>query len=136
MWPEKTQWQTNAKSYDFLCPNCKAQRRWPFARIAAGKILLFQVGITALLCAALTYPWLNGKGIVVFIPIWLVAETIQRIRRRMVSQCPHCGFDPFLFVTDQDKAIQEIELHWKREFEKRGKPYPGMKRDRGKAPPL
>ena len=41
--------------------------------------------------------------------------------------CPHCGFDPYLYLADVKLARQEIEEHWKRKFAEHGIPFPSPK---------
>lgn len=58
------------------------------------------------------------------VPFWISFELIFRTRMRGQIHCPNCGFDPFLFVTDEGLAKSEIENHWKKVFAEKGIPYP------------
>ncbi len=94
---------------------------------------LLQVATTAVFLTAVTWNWLEWKGLVSFAPMWIAFEVIYRLRARGLLACPHCGFDPYLQLTDARKAREEIEAHWRRKFAEKGIPYPEMD---GKQPHL
>ena len=52
-------------------------------------------------------------------------EGYYRSRVRIALSCPHCGFDPYLYLTDVKRARQEIEAYWRKKFAEKGIPYPG-----------
>jgi hypothetical protein len=61
---------------------------------------------------------------VFFIPLWTAFEVVYRIRARGVLSCELCGFDPYLFLTNENLARKEIESHWRKKFQEHGIPYP------------
>jgi hypothetical protein len=71
-----------------------------------------------------TWPWFGWKGIVSILPFWSVFEFIYRWRMRAALGCPYCGFDPYLFLIDEDWAKREVETHWRKKYSDRGIPYP------------
>lgn len=75
----------------------------------------------------LTWNWFAWKGIVAAIPFWIGFEVVFRSRVRAQVHCPKCGFDPFLFVTDEQLAKTEVENHWRKVFAEKGIPFPEKK---------
>lgn len=71
-----------------------------------------------------TWNWFGWKGFVVFLPLWVIFETLYRSRVRAALNCEQCGFDPILYLVDVKRARREIEEHWKRKFAEKGIPYP------------
>lgn len=75
-----------------------------------------------------SWQWLGWKGIISFIPFWMVFEVLFRSRARVVLNCPHCGFDPYLYLVDAKRAREEIEAHWRRKFAEKNIPFPEKER--------
>ncbi|MBI2712650.1 MAG: hypothetical protein HYX41_07350 [Bdellovibrio sp.] len=95
-----------------------------------------QVVLTAVFFTICTSPWLAWKGIVSVFPFWAGFEFIYRWRMRAALPCPHCGFDPYLFLIDEDWAKKEVEAHWRKKFADHGIPYPEKgKPAEGASPP-
>ena len=120
----KSLWQEKKNDFwSFYCPHCEAPRRVrtqpkPLARH------YFQIGLTAVIFMLICWPLFHAKGIVAFVPFWLLFETIYRTRHRAALACHQCGFDPFLYLTDVSHARREIEDHWRKKFTEKGIPYP------------
>lgn len=108
-------------TWTFICPVCEARRCIP-VRSEPAPEHFFQIGLTSVFFTLLTWPWLNWKGIVSFLPFWITFEVIYRLRVRGLVHCPHCGFDPYLFLSDEDKAKSAIEAHIKKKYEPLLKP--------------
>jgi hypothetical protein len=116
----KSVWKSRRSStWKFICPLCRADRRVPF-RGKPGAWHFFQVGLTSIVLALMLSPWLKWKGIVCFLPLWIIFETVYRLKVRAVLNCPHCGFDPYLFLTDSQKARQELDTYWKNKIAEKG----------------
>lgn len=121
---EKSIWKKRSGHvWSFICPMCKAGRKVPF-RSRPGAIHFFQIGLTSVIFALLTSPWLKWKGVVSFVPFWSIFETIYRLRMRASLSCPHCGFDPYLFLIDSDRSKKEMDAYWRKKFADKGIPYP------------
>src|SRR5690606_26024778 len=84
-----------------------------------------RVGLTTVLLTSLTWSWFGVKGLVSFFPLWVLFETIYRLRMRALIPCPHCGFDPFLYMRDVSQARAAIEEFWRGKYAAKGVPYPG-----------
>lgn len=120
----KSLWREKRRAgVSFLCPLCKTPRMVPH-KTSPGLRHVLQVAVTATFIMAVTWSWFEWKGIVSFAPLWIAFEMIYRIRARGLLACPHCGFDPYLQLTDAQRARQEIEAHWRRKFAEKGIPYP------------
>lgn len=113
--------------YSFYCPLCKSSRNLKM-HPHAGHIRHFaQVGITTILLSALVahfVPWIGWKTLVCFVPLWIAFETVYRARVRTSAACQHCGFDPFLYLSDPKRARNAIRDHWRRLYEEKGLEFP------------
>lgn len=123
---KKSLWRDKkSSSWSFFCPNCRADRKIPF-HPHPGRLKHFvQIGLTAVFFTLCAWPLFGAKGIVAFVPIWAIFEVIYRTKVRAVISCPHCGFDPYLYLSDVKRAREEIEKHWKAKFAEKGIPFPG-----------
>jgi hypothetical protein len=123
--PEQTLWKGKSKDlWEFYCPYCKLKRRLPYRSRPGGVKQVAQVGLTTAFVAVLTWPWFDWKGLVAFVPLWAVYEMIYRSRLRVALLCSNCGFDPYLYLTDIQKARTELEKHLRVKYEKKGIPFP------------
>jgi hypothetical protein len=121
----KTAWtERRSDAWHFYCPLCRAERRLPYRPSPGGARHYIQVGLTSLFFTLVTWPWFSWKGIVSFLPFWAAFEIFYRGRVRGALGCPHCGFDPYLYLTDVKRARQEVESHWRKKFADAGIPYP------------
>lgn len=109
LWKER-----GLNDYRFFCPLCKAPKRLSYhPRFGAGRQLL-QIFLTAFVVALLTWNFLKWKGIVWIVPIWGGYEFIFRSKKRIDLKCVECGFDPYLFLLDEQSAKKEIQSHWEK----------------------
>lgn len=121
----KSFWQQRqGKLWCFLCPVCRTSRRIPCRPQPGGVRHFFQVGLTAAVFTLLCWKGLGWKGVISFLPLWTGFEVFYRWRLRAILPCRECGFDPYLFKTDVNRAKNEIETHWRKKFEEKGIPYP------------
>ncbi len=72
-----------------------------------------------------TWRWFEWRGVVSFVPFWLIFEAVYRARCRGILNCTQCGFDPYLYLIDTRRARAEVESHWRKKFAEKGIPYPG-----------
>jgi predicted RNA-binding Zn-ribbon protein involved in translation (DUF1610 family) len=112
-----------SNAWSFYCPHCTTARKIPCQPRPTAQHFA-QIALTAVFFTVLTWSWFSWKGLVSFIPLWTVFEAIYRGRVRVAMQCPHCGFDPFLYAVDIQRARQEIETHWRKKFADKGIPFP------------
>ncbi len=57
------------------------------------------------------------KGLFLYFIFWGGFEFFYRMRKREAVVCESCGFDPYLFVRDQQKARQALKKHWESRIE-------------------
>jgi predicted RNA-binding Zn-ribbon protein involved in translation (DUF1610 family) len=103
--------QKGHKHWQFYCPFCGVSRRLKM-RPKPESRHFFQVGLTAAFLTALGWPWFGIKGLVVFLPIWIVFEVLYRLRVRAELSCQNCGFDPILYLADLPMARREMQAFW------------------------
>ena len=109
--------------WSFFCPLCRSSRRVGYQPRPSSRHFA-QIGLTAAVFTCLSWPWFGIKGLVSFLPLWTVFEVIYRTRVRRALCCPHCGFDPYLYLIDRGRAKGEVEVYWRKKFEEKGIPYP------------
>ncbi len=120
----KTLWkERDTPVWAFICPVCEVHRRVRFRQQPGGWHYV-QIALTSFFVTLLTWNWLEWKGIISFLPLWTVFEITYRIRMRIALGCPHCGFDPYLYLNDEEKAKQGIEQHFRKLYKDKGIPFP------------
>ncbi|OFZ83113.1 MAG: hypothetical protein A3K03_10110 [Bdellovibrionales bacterium RIFOXYD1_FULL_44_7] len=130
--PKKAFWkERHPNVWAFFCPFCRAERRLPYNPRPGRLKHYIQVGLTAIVFTCVTWKWFQFKGLVSFLPFWAIFEIFYRTRVRVALSCPHCGFDPYLYLSDVKKAREEIENYWRKKFVEKGIPYP--EKDKTKA---
>jgi hypothetical protein len=133
--PKKVFWkEKGSKPYAFICPLCTSQRKIPYQPKPTVRHYV-QIGLTAACLTLACWPLFGWKGMVSFVPIWTLFEVLYRGRVRGALHCPHCGFDPYLYMTDVRRARAEVEDHWRKKFAEKGIPYPEKAKDPRPAPP-
>ena len=58
------------------------------------------------------------KSLSFYLFFWACFEFVYRFRKRQALVCKTCGFDPFLYKQDVDKARHALKLHWQAKIEK------------------
>ncbi len=111
--------------YDFFCPHCRIERRLATRPNPWQPKYVFQIGLTSMVISLALWPLMGAKGLVSFVPLWAVFETVFRLRARALLVCPECGFDPFLYLQDVKKARAQVEARMRDRFKERGLPWPG-----------
>jgi hypothetical protein len=117
--------EPKSRSWSFYCPLCKVSRKMPHHPKPGGPRHFIQVSLTAAVFTIACWSWFSWKGLVAFVPFWIAFEVAFRMRVRAALVCSQCGFDPFLYLSDEDRARRAIEEHWRRKFAEKGMPYPG-----------
>lgn len=122
----KTFWKERSSNiWSFYCPCCRSPRRVPFRPKPGGFRHYSQVAITAAFFTAVCWPTFGIKGVISFVPFWIIFEAVYRGRVRALLACSQCGFDPFLYMTDVGRARDEIRTFWRGKFAEKGVPFPG-----------
>ena len=122
--PKKVFWkEKGTKPYSFLCPLCSAPRKIAHQPRPTPRHYV-QIALTAACFTLACWPLFGLKGIVSFVPMWAIFETLYRGRVRAQLLCPQCGFDPMLYMVDVPRARAGVEAHWRQKFADAGRPYP------------
>jgi hypothetical protein len=103
--------------WNFYCPLCAVTRRLRTSPEPGKAIHFLRVGVCAWVFTLLFFPVFGWKGLVSFLPFWIVFETVYRLRLRVELRCPECGFDPILCLSDIKRAKEEVASHWRRKLE-------------------
>src|SRR4051794_20811610 len=112
-----TNWDGKQRqTWTFYCPLCAAPRKLVGTPNPGKPMHYIQVGLCSLMFALATHRWFEWKGLVSFLPMWIVFEVVYRTRVRARLACSDCGFDPVLCMTDSERAKREVEAHWKKLF--------------------
>lgn len=94
------------------CAFCKIPRSH-YAHRHIGWMNVLLAAVTALLAMYIAYGSFNPKVMVIFVVFLVAAELFTQIRWRLSTTCPHCGFDPVLYLRDhrlaRDKVIARLK---------------------------
>lgn len=116
--------EVERKDFRFYCAGCHKERHLFSPPKVGTATHFFQVSLTTAFFTLVTWPVWEWKGVVAFVPIWIVFEVYFRMKMRAALVCSDCGFDPILYLVDSQKAAQAVEQHWRKKFEERGWAYP------------
>lgn len=90
-----------------FCAFCKVDRM-VYRKKRVG---LFEVAGSALGAGAVMlafYGEWDPRFFLIFVVLLAVAETFVQFRWRVSTVCPHCGFDPVLYLKDQKAAADKV----------------------------
>lgn len=76
-----------------------------------------QLGLLTAAIAFAAWPLFGVKGFFLYFFFWLVFEIGYRLRKRQALICQSCGFDPFLYKQDIQKARRALKQHWETRIE-------------------
>lgn len=97
----------------FFCPLCHHHQSTNTIRRVSWK----NAAQLALLTATATFvgwPVFGEKGVAMLFPFWAGFEFFYRLRKRQALICESCGFDPFLYKQDVQKARAKLRQHWEK----------------------
>ena len=67
------------------------------------------IGLISLTTTWSLYQDFDPTLFVIFVSGLTFSEIFVQLRWRMSLPCPHCGFDPLLYVRDSAKAAQQVK---------------------------
>ena len=121
----KTIWREDAHDYyRFYCPHCGVERRVALSPSPRPRHYA-QIGLLTLVVMLVAWKWWEFKGVIVFLPLWITFESMYRLRARAQMACNQCGFDPYLFLADSDRAKEAIREFWKKKIPEAPAPLDG-----------
>ncbi len=103
-------------TWRYFCPFCGAPRRLVGSGPRVQRRHVVQVALTSAVAASLLWPLLQWRGLFLFFPFWMVFEVFHRLRVRAQLECPQCGFDPALFLADQQRARLQMRAFWEKKL--------------------
>ena len=99
-----------AKRVNTFCAFCRIPRKvYKKRRIGPGDIFSSLLG--ALILMGLLFQELDARAIFFFVGLLFISETFIQLRWRTGVVCPHCGFDPVIYVKEPEKAAQKVRAH-------------------------
>jgi hypothetical protein len=101
----------------FFCPLCKYHQSTSTIQRVQLKHHA-QLGIVTLALTLLCYPFFGWNGLLLYLPLWGGFEFFYRLRKRQALVCQSCGFDPFLYKQDVNKARAALRQHWETRIER------------------
>lgn len=90
-----------------LCAFCKSERRINRKKNLS-VVDYVAAGICSLIAMALVFKDVDPRMFVFFVFFIAVGEFFVQIRWRMGVVCPHCGFDPVLYLKAPEKAAAKV----------------------------
>lgn len=95
---------------DFYCAFCKTKRTIHLKKHVGG----VEISLSLLASIVLMFLFFQKFDFRI-IPIFALAicfyETLIQIQYRLSLACPHCGFDPILYLKSQQKACEVVKAH-------------------------
>ncbi len=92
-----------------LCAFCKSDRT-----INRKKSLSFLDYLMAIICAMIVmatfFRDFDPRAFVFLVAFIAIGETFVQVRWRMGMVCPHCGFDPIVYLKSPEKAAARVIL--------------------------
>ncbi len=125
---KKSLWQQRLPgSWSFYCPLCGQKKHLKsHPRLNSWRLAL-QVSLTALVFAGACSLFMGAAGWragVIFFPLWTGVEIWHRLNTRKKVTCLQCGFDPYLYLIQEQLAKKEVEAYWRQKFASKNRPYP------------
>jgi hypothetical protein len=74
-----------------------------------GLVNILQAFGIALASSYIFWREVNPKAFIIFVVVLMVSESLIIFRRRMEMECPHCGFDPVLYVKNPEAACLKVK---------------------------
>jgi hypothetical protein len=98
-----------ARRIDCYCAFCRNPRR-VYRKRSIGFVEIIQsFGLGAAL-TFLMWQRIDTRGLVIGLVILMFSEIAIQIRARLDAVCPHCGFDPILYVKNKQRAAEKVKL--------------------------
>ena len=108
--PQKSLWKENKQQslFTFFCPCCRISRVITLHPNPIQLKNFLRVGIASVFFTLAAWSFLGIKGLVSFVPLWMIFEFFYRAKVRQMLFCKNCGFDPYLYKTDIKKARDAV----------------------------
>jgi len=100
----------------FFCPLCHHHQSTNTIRRVTAKNIAQLLLLTAT-TVFVAWPLFGEKGVSLFFVYWAAFEFVYRLRKRQALVCESCGFDPFLYKQDVQKARSALKQHWEKRIQ-------------------
>ena len=92
------------------CAFCKHERIINTQKtISAINLLL--CALVAVAMGFIVWNQFDPKTLIIFAGILIMSEIFIKIKWRFSMVCPHCSFDPILYLKDHKKAADRVKIH-------------------------
>jgi len=92
------------------CAFCRNPRQ-VYRKQSLSLINIFQALGIALSLSYLFWRTLDAKALLIFALTLMASEIVIVMRARLDSTCPHCGFDPILYIHDREAACGKVKRY-------------------------
>src|SRR5690606_12545471 len=92
------------------CAFCRSERRISLQK----HVGMYEIGLSVLGAILLSFLFFQSVDprILVFAGVILsLFEFFVQIKYRLAMSCPHCGFDPLLYIKSKEKACAQVQKH-------------------------
>lgn len=93
-----------------FCAFCKVPRTIYRKKALNGVNYIQALSLSSIL-SFIFWGKLDPKALIFFVMTLMFTEIGILIRRRAAAACPHCGFDPYLYLKDQNAACEKVKIH-------------------------
>ena len=95
-------------SQKVFCAFCRLSRRVYGQKHLSWPNVLLSLLAAALLMFVIWHEF-DPRVMVIFVVCLAIAEIFVQIRWRLSVVCPHCGFDPVIYVRDPSAACEKVK---------------------------
>ncbi|MBK9293337.1 MAG: hypothetical protein IPM57_02675 [Oligoflexia bacterium] len=92
------------------CAFCKVPRH-VYRKRHLSLINYIQGFSLSIVASFLIWRQIDPRALVILVLTLMFIEIGILIRRRLEAPCPHCGFDPYLYLKDQKAACDRVKMH-------------------------
>lgn len=92
------------------CAFCRSPRR-VYKQKRAGWFEFAVAAFGAGIMMFLFFGGLDARAIFIFVFMAGAADLFVQLRWRLTASCPHCGFDPVLYMKDHSQAAAKVKVH-------------------------
>lgn len=72
---------------------------------------VFLSALTSVVIMMLVWHGIDARVLMIFVWLLSACEFFIQIRWRLSLPCPHCAFDPLIYLKDQARAAEKVKAH-------------------------
>ncbi len=96
------------KKHNCYCAFCKSPRRI-YRKKNIGVINIIASALASYVFMMILWQTFDPRVMIVFVVCLALAEAFIKLRWRLSLACAQCGFDPVLYLKDQQKALAQVQ---------------------------